>query len=72
MTTPTPAQMPNKSSSQAGLATLQQHLPPAVRREVPAWHEHVWLPVLTVREQSGYNCYVERKVYRCLCGEEVE
>lgn len=75
MTTPTPAQMPNKASSQAGLATFTTptalRTPPKVR-EVPPNHEHVWLPTLTIREQTGYNCYIERKVYRCLCGEEVE
>lgn len=74
MTAPTPAQMP-KTSSQAGLATFLAPMParPYVeRRQVPQGHEHVWLPTLTVRDQTGYNCYVERRVYRCFCGEEVQ
>lgn len=74
-TTPTPAAMPNRSSSPAGLASfLGTQVPfdaPAVRPQ-PRGHEHAWLPVLTVRESTGHNCYVERKTYRCVCGEQIQ
>lgn len=63
----TPATIPHRASSQAGLASFR----PAVVDFDPETHEHVWLPVETHRVSSGQNSYTERRIYKCLCGKEV-
>lgn len=72
---PTPSDMPSRSSSQAGLTAFVPN-PFVGRNPTPTTltglHDHTWLPVLTIRESTAHNAYVERRTYKCCCGEVVE